>query len=296
MTANVVGLGEVLWDMFPSGKRLGGAPANFAYHAKELGKEEVSSSIASCVGNDKLGNEIITKLEYKKINCNHLCIDSDHPTGTVTVEVDGNGLPSYTIEKDVAWDYLPEYEQKFAESTDVVCFGSLAQRSMASHNTIINFLDAMPSSSLKIFDINLRQSYYTSEIIQASLKKSNLLKINDEELLTVIKLMQLPTNYIDALRVLLEMYQLNMVVLTKGEKGSELITKEGTSSFSGVNVTVDDTVGAGDSFTAAVALGLLKNYEINKINEYANLVASFVCKSAGATPKLPENLISLFHS
>lgn len=284
MEKYIVGIGEVLWDMLPSGKQLGGAPANFAYHVKRLG---FYAKVVSAIGKDELGAEIRRVFEQKRIPSELALVD--FPTGTVQVTLDEAGIPSYQIETGVAWDYLPFTPQlhDLACHTQVVCFGSLAQRSESTRATIYQFLDAMPHGEdvLKVFDINLRQQFYTREILHESLCKCNVLKINDEELVTVARLFLLKQDTQEGqCRALLKMYQLKMVILTCGEQGS-LVVSETVSSYQNTpKVVVADTVGAGDAFTAAFIAGLLKGETIQEAHMQAVKVSAFVCTQYGAMP------------
>jgi len=294
MTYQFVGLGEILWDMLPDGKKLGGAPANFAYHAKAIAQNRVDSFIASCIGNDSLGKEISAALNDLNINQSYLGVDSGHATGTVAVELDQHGSPDYSIDQDVAWDYIPAISAELAKSVDVVCFGTLAQRTPASMNSIIQFLSEVPDSALKIFDINLRQSYYSLDVISNSLNLANVLKINDEEIVVIGRLLGINASEECVLQELVDRYGLKLGILTKGAKGSTLISGDKISSFPGFDVPVQDSVGAGDAFTAAIAVGMLQDYDLDHLNVCANKLATFVCTTTGATPDIPDEISSLF--
>jgi len=287
----VVGLGEILWDLLPDGRQLGGAPANFAYHAEALGAQGV---VVSCVGNDKLGKEILDCLEQLRLSHEYISVDKDHPTGMVTVEVDERGKPDYVIHENVAWDFIPLSSGllDLAARADAVCFGSLCQRSEVSRDTVRKFLRATKQNCLRVFDINLRQSYYSREVIDSMLKLTNVFKLNDEELLLVAQILNIRGSESEILAELIAGYKLRLVVLTKGSKGSRLYTSEEDSVCKGFEpIEVADTVGAGDSFTAAVTVGLLNNKKLDTINENANRLASFVCSQRGATPKIPDSII-----
>ncbi len=290
-----IGLGEVLWDLLPGGKQLGGAPANFAYHINALGGGKVSSYVVSSVGKDYLGDEILMKLRDLSVNVVGIFVDSKNETGVVDVEIDQNGIPSYRIKEKVAWDFIPNNSENLAPSSSVVCFGSLAQRYPVSKNSIQSFITKTPEDSLRIFDINLRQHYYSKEVINDSLEASNVLKINDEELVKVAGLFDWPGSEEDVLKRIVANYNLKLGVLTKGEEGSILLNEEGVSSHRGYPTKVKDSVGAGDSFTAAVALGLLRDMDLESINDYANRVASFVCSQEGATPILSRELAEMYN-
>jgi fructokinase len=312
MKYTIVGLGEILWDMLPSGKQMGGAPANFAYHAKELGLGDIKSRIVSSIGKDKLGDEILSNLASLFLDDKYISRDEkQHPTGTVNVTKNEEGMHSFTITKEVAWDYISDTDnapslEKLAKNANVVCFGSLAQRSPVSKKTVQSFLNLVRLTSknaLRIFDINLRQEFYSKEIIETSLHLANILKINDDELSTVAKDKFLSLNGNEEsimLKELAQRYNLQLVILTKGDKGSILYSLEQDKEFSHGGFPVNqeegdsDTVGAGDAFTAAIAVGMLKNYDFDYINECANRVAAFVCSQAGATPKLPNDIKNLF--
>ena len=285
----VIGLGEVLWDMLPDGKQFGGAPANFAYHGKALGAD---AHVVSCVGDDDLGREILDRLDGLQLSHDDVALTDLHPTGTVSVELDADGKPDYVIHEPVAWDVIPWSERltALAEQTDAVCFGSLAQRSAVSRRTIRDFLAATPGECLRIFDINLRQHYYSGEIITSSLQTANVLKLNDEELPEVARLLSIPGDEEEVLKTLREQFDLTLIALTKGDRGSVLLTADGRSIHAGQPVEVADTVGAGDAFTAVIAMSWMQGRELDAINARANRVASFVCGKNGATPEMPVEL------
>ncbi|TKJ47612.1 carbohydrate kinase [Candidatus Aerophobetes bacterium Ae_b3a] len=281
----IVGLGELLWDIFLQGKCLGGAPANFAYHISALGHKGI---IASRIGKDTLGKEIINVIATLGLTREYIQIDPNHPTGTVDVRVDSNGHPKYTITENVAWDFF-EFDEKWkilAKKADAVCFGSLAQRSSESRTTIIEFLKHTGKEIVRIFDINLRQNFYSPEIIIQSLKISSILKLNDEELPILIDLLgyQKKESEEELCRLLIEKYGLDLVCLTKGRNGSLLVNERETVKHPGRKVTVIDTVGAGDAFTAALAIQYLKGSSLERISEAANKLGSWVASQAGATP------------
>ncbi len=284
----VTGIGEVLWDVLPEGKKLGGAPANFAYHVSQFGFE---SRIVSAIGPDMLGEELLSGLGDKGLDCMIEAVP--YPTGTVQVELDSDGIPCYDIKEGVAWDnipFTPELEN-LARNTKAVCFGSLAQRSPVSRDTINRFIDAMPEGSLRIFDINLRQNFYTKDIVCNSMRKCNILKINDEELETVSRMFELPDGPQQSrAKTLLSMFGLKALILTCGATGSHVFTSEETSYIATPQVEVADTVGAGDSFTAAFVSGLLKGLDIRQAHRLAVATSAFVCTQEGAMPVLPASL------
>jgi len=285
-----VGLGEVLWDLLPEGKQLGGAPANFAYHARMLGADGV---IASRVGDDELGREILDRLAAVKLDGRHVGVDGDHPTGTVSVELDSHGQPDYVIHEGVAWDFIattPELTA-LAASADAVCFGSLCQRSPVSRETIRRFLGATRPECLRVFDINFRQAYYSREIVADMLAVSDVLKLNDDELGVVAEMLSITGEEDDIARRLVDRYSLRLVVLTRGRAGSTLYAPGQTARHAGLDVEVADTVGAGDSFTAAVTMGLLGGGDLDRIGRHANRLAGYVCSQNGAMPAIPKDLL-----
>jgi fructokinase len=286
-TYTLVGLGEILWDLLPEGKQMGGAPANFAYHAQALGGNGV---VVSCIGDDDLGKEITEILTNLGLEQRYIAVDKDHPTGTVTVELDDKGVPNFTIHTDVAWDFIPSSPDllELASKADAVCFGSLCQRSDVSRQTVRDFLQATRPECLRVFDINIRQHYYSKDIVQNMLEISNILKLNDDELPIVAELLGIEGSETEILSSLVDKFELQLVVLTKGDKGSRLYSKDNDSEHPGITPEkIADTVGAGDAFTAAVAFGVLLGKDLDEINEHANKVASFVCSQNGATPNVP---------
>ena len=287
---SVVGIGEVLWDVLPEGKKLGGAPANFAYHVSQLG---IKSCAISAVGDDQLGHEAIRQLNQRHLN--HIIETVPQPTGTVNVTVDGNGIPSYRIEENAAWDNIPFSPQieAAAKGCTAVCFGSLAQRSDVSRQTVYNFLDAMPADGhhYRIFDINLRQEFFTEAVIRESMRRCDILKINDEELGVVSRMFGYPDiDIIGRCRMLLEEYGLRMLILTCGVDGSYVLTADAESFAATPKVDVADTVGAGDSFTAAFVASLLHGKSVREAHECAVKVSAYVCTQKGAMPTLPDSL------
>ncbi len=285
----IVGLGEALWDCLPEGKKLGGAPANFAYHAGQFGHDSLA---VSAVGNDPLGQETLDEFDKKGVK--YLMPKVDYMTGTVQVELDVDGVPTYDIKEGVAWDnipFTPEIEA-VAKNSRAVCFGSLAQRSSVSRQTIQKFLEATPKGCLKIFDINLRQNFYSKEIITNSLRHANILKINDEELVTIGRLFGYPGLDIEnKCWLLLGKYNLDMLVLTCGVNGSYVFAPNLQSFRETPTVEVADTVGAGDSFTGAFASAILAGMPITEAHKLAVDVSAYVCTQNGAMPKLPKKLI-----
>ena len=286
----IVGMGEALWDVLPEGKKIGGAPANFAYHVSQFGFD---SRVVSAVGEDKLGNEILKNFDAKTLN--YLIEKVPYPTGTVQVELDPNGVPMYDIKENVAWDNIPFTSalEELAKKTRSVCFGSLAQRSVVSRETINSFLNAMPDGEgqYKIFDVNLRQGFYTKEILCNSMKRCNILKINDEELVTVSRMFGYPgIDLQDKCWILLAKYNLKMLILTCGVNGSYVFTPGEISFVETPKVEVADTVGAGDSFTATFVAAILKGKPVAEAHKLAVEVSAYVCTQNGAMPELPVRL------
>lgn len=286
----IVGLGEALWDVLPEGAKLGGAPANFAYHASQFGHEAVA---ISALGNDALGDETVR--QFTAMGLKHIMPRVAYPTGTVGVKLDDEGIPTYDIKANVAWDNIPltpEIEEA-AKTCRAVCFGSLAQRSETSRGTILRFLDTTPMDCLKIYDINLRGNFYTKEIIQESLKRANILKINDEELVAIGRMFGYPGLDIEnKCWLILGKYNLDMLVLTCGTNGSYVFAP-GTKSFQETpKVEVADTVGAGDSFTGSFAAAILAGMPIAEAHKLAVEVSAYVCTQKGAMPKLPAALLA----
>lgn len=288
MNDYVVGMGEALWDVLPEGKKIGGAPANFAYHISQFG---LPSCVVSAVGNDPLGDEILENFTSKGLN--QLIERVPYPTGTVQVEIDQAGIPQYDIKENVAWDNIPFTPQldELAGKTRAVCFGSLAQRNVVSRETIARFLDRMPvrEDSLVVFDVNLRQGFYNKEILCESMRRCNILKINDEELVTVSRMFGYPgIDLQDKCWILLGKYNLKMLILTCGINGSYVFTPGNVSFLPTPRVEVADTVGAGDSFTAAFISCVLKGMPVAEAHRRAVATSAFVCTCNGAMPVLPD--------
>lgn len=284
----VVGMGEALWDVLPEGKKIGGAPANFAYHVSQFG---LPSCVVSAVGADALGKEIVENFTSKGLN--QLIAEVPYPTGTVQVEIDQAGVPQYEIKENVAWDNIPytAHLESLAERTKAVCFGSLAQRNVVSRNTINRFLDAMPQDedNLIVFDVNLRQGFYSKEVLCNSMKRCNILKINDEELVTVSRMFGYPgIDLQDKCWILLGKYNLKMLILTCGINGSYVFTPGNVSFQPTPKVEVADTVGAGDSFTAAFISSILKGKSVTEAHSLAVQTSAYVCTKKGAMPILPS--------
>lgn len=297
----VTGIGEALWDCLPEGRKFGGAPTNFAYHCSQFG---LDAWAASAIGDDELGDEILDIC--KGVNLQVICPKVPYETGTVQVTLDEKGIPQYNIKKGVAWDNIPYSDElaQLALRTDAVCFGSLAQRSSVSRDTIRRFIDKMPVDALKVFDINLRQNFFTKEVIEESLNLCNVLKINDEELVTVSRLfgwlaesdedfetVWKNIDFKSCCRNIQRKYNLRMLILTCGVNGSYVFTPDGEISELGTpKVEVADTVGAGDSFTAAFVSSILLGKTVKEAHQRAVDVSAFVCTQHGAMPKIVESL------
>lgn len=293
----VIGLGEVLWDVLPSGKQIGGAPANFAFHVSQF---NLPVRVVSAIGDDALGDE--TRRVFAQRNLQSIMPSLPQPTGTVIAQIDEAGVAHYDFPDDVAWDNIPftPEMQQVAQQTQAVCWGSLAQRSNCSRQSILKFVDTVPNGpgQYKIFDINLRQSFYSKEVITESLQRANVLKINDEELVVVARMFGLQGTDLEAkCRTLLTDYQLDMLILTCGENGSYIFTPAtsenplgGTSFFETPKVKVSDTIGAGDSFTGTFVASLIEGMPIRQAHARAVRVSAYVCTQAGAMPLLPDEV------
>jgi fructokinase len=291
----VVGLGELLWDLFPKGKQLGGAPANFAYITALLGDCAV---VASRVGHDRLGQEALWHLKSNRLNIDHVQRDTQHPTGTVKVEVDAKGQPEYHIVENVAWDFMDFSEDwiSLARSTHAVCFGSLAQRCAVSRATMKAFLSAMPSFAIGIFDVNLRQSYFSSEVLRDSARFAKVLKLNHEEFPRFLDLMQCPLKNsertdVAAARWLCKEFGIRLVCITRGSNGSLLATASSQNEHPGFRVKVADTVGAGDAFTATMVHHALRGSSLAAINAAANRMGAWVASQEGAMPPADPEIL-----
>lgn len=286
----IVGIGEALWDMLPEGRKIGGAPANFTYHVSQFGLDAVA---VSAVGDDELGAEIRQTFEEKDLQTQLATVP--YPTGTVAVTLDAKGIPQYEICEGVAWDnipFSPELEA-LARNTIAVCYGTLAQRNSVSRKTIESFIAAMPADGIKICDINLRGTFYNKEILESSMRACDILKINDEEIDEVSRLLgaEFPTQRMAALN-LMSRYEADILILTCGTNGSYIYSMDGTESFLPTpKVKVADTVGAGDSFTGAFIAALLCGKDIKKAHALAVEVSAYVCTQNGAMPELPDEII-----
>jgi fructokinase len=293
MSYKIVGIGEVLWDLLPSGPQLGGAPANFACHAHALGAR---ACIVTRVGNDDFGRAIRHRFEEQDIAQGTMQVDDDAPTGTVTVALSHQGIPNYLIHENVAWDRLAVTASALnaIRGADAVCFGTLAQRSEPSRSSIQRLVAAAPATALRVFDVNLRQKYFSDEVIEQSLRLANVLKLNDGELPVLSKLFSLAGSTRQQIELLAQQFSLQLVALTRGPAGSLLFKAGQWSDCPSVPIEVVDTVGAGDAFTAAMVMGLLRKMELDEINDLADEVARYVCSCAGATPPLSKKFSDRF--
>ncbi|HEY6338967.1 MAG TPA: carbohydrate kinase [Candidatus Sulfotelmatobacter sp.] len=284
MKKTVVGLGEILWDILPDARHLGGAPANFAYITSLMGDRGV---VASRVGADSQGQEARRRTEALGLPATFLQTDEIHPTGTAQARVDDKGQARFVIAQPVAWDFLawtPPW-QDLAKEADAVCFGSLAQRSPQSRETIRNFLRATPETAVRVFDVNLRGDFYSPEVIAESMRLADIVKLNDEEIAQIMRLGGLP--HIDersSARKILQLYDLELVCVTRGNRGSLLVSRSSSSEHAGFRVKVADTIGAGDAFAAGLTHEYLHGASLDGMNEVANLVGAWVASQPGATP------------
>ena len=284
----VIGLGEVLWDLLPSGKVLGGAPTNFAYMSTALGDEGV---VASRIGNDSLGHAAQARLGELGLNTAYLQKDSRFQTGSATVSIDDGGQPTFAIAEPSAWDYLEWTAdwRNLASRADIICFGSLAQRSPVSLETITRFLEHARPEALRIFDVNLRQSYYSAAILRDSLSRADIVKLTEHEL--TILACELCLDEVDEKGLalaLLDEYELKLVCITRGANGSMLVSRHECVGHPGYAVRVVDAVGAGDAFTACLAHHFIRGYSLQEISRYANRFASWVATQPGATPTMKQ--------
>ena len=299
MSFNVTGVGEVLWDLLLTGPQLGGAPANFAYHAHALGAQ---AQVITRVGKDNYGREIIRRFHEMGLTETTIQIDETVATGTARVTLSGDGLAHFTIQENVAWDLIATTDEAVAVArrADAICFGSLAQRCEPSRNTIQHLVAATPPDALRVFDINLRQQFYSRDLIEESLQLANVLKLNDDELPTLAAMFNLTGSPVHQIGQLAQTFSLRLVALTRGANGSLLYQKHNDnnevrwSDCPSRPVKVVDTVGAGDSFAAALVMGLLRKMDLDEINTVANEVARYVCSQPGATPTMPVEFAQRF--
>ncbi|WP_165067609.1 carbohydrate kinase family protein [Paludisphaera rhizosphaerae] len=287
----VLAVGEVLWDLLPGGKQLGGAPGNFAYQCRSLGAD---ARLVTRVGDDDLGREVLDRFRALGLPTDGVEIDPIAPTGTVSVELDADGQPRYTIHENVAWDRIAADATalRHAAEADAICFGSLAQRGPVSREAIARLVDAAKPGALRIFDVNLRPPFIDREVIERSLERANVVKLNDHELATLAEMFGLIGEPRELVAALVDGFDLRVAAVTRGTAGSLLFRDGEWSDHPGIPVEVVDTIGAGDSFTAAMTVGLLAGRPLDEINGRANAVAAFVCTQPGGTPALPASLLA----
>lgn len=283
----IVGIGEILWDLLGEKEELGGAPVNFAYHVNALGGIGVP---ISTVGDDDRGRRALAELVARKLSTEFIASSQVFETGYVRASVDAEGVPSYEFPSDVAWDHLVIDDDQFALTSSLqgVCFGTLAQRSATSRRAIHAFIDRLAPGVLRICDLNLRQEFYNRAVVEASMDRADMLKLNEEELIVLQQMLGLPGESRSALAELAAKYGLRLAVLTRGEKGSLLLTPAAYSEHSGFPSRVVDTIGAGDALTAATALGFLLGHDLDRINAHANRLAAYICTQKGAMPPVPS--------
>ncbi|OEU67093.1 MAG: carbohydrate kinase [Desulfovibrio sp. S3730MH75] len=282
----IAGLGEILWDVLADSEEIGGAPINFAYHAGILGADSIA---ISTIGNDERGKRAIKELTGRGLNLETVSIDHEHATGFVEATIDTKGVAHYNFPDNIAWDYLTLNDKalSLAPKVDAVCFGTLAQRSEKSRAAIHAFLEEAPQA-LKVYDMNLRQHFYSEEVIRLSLEKAHVLKLNDDEIRTVAPMFNLSGSEHNMLSELHNKFDLKYSVLTRGGNGSLLMGDEKVVESSGVKVqNMQDTIGAGDSFTASTIIGLLQGHSLEDISDHANRLAAYVCSCKGAMPAIP---------
>lgn len=287
----MVGLGELIWDILPDGKQLGGAPTNFAYISRLLGN---TSIVASRIGADELGREAVLRLERMGISTRYLQQDETHPTGTVLVRIDEGGEPRFAMNENSAWDYLEWTDdwEALAPQVNAVCFGTLGQRNPLARETMMRFLKRTPASAMRIFDVNLRHSFFTPEMLRQSLELASIVKLNSEELTSVALMLELEAQAEEALsKRLLALFDLELVAITRGANGSLLVTNEATANHAGLRVRVQDTIGAGDAFTATLAHCYLRRAPLDTINEAANRMGAWLATQSGATPEADAHLL-----
>jgi len=285
----IAGIGEVLWDVLKESEELGGAPVNFAYHAGALGAEAYA---ISCVGDDRRGMAALEELTKRSVSTDYITVLAGATTGYVLAEVDAHGVASYTFPDDVAWDRLviADTTAQLGKRLSAVCFGSLAQRSPISRKAIVDYLAKLGPTTLKVFDLNIRQNFYSREIIETSLEMADMLKLNDDEIVLLGRMFGLDGDQKNQMRQLVERFSLRLGVLTRGGNGSLLVSPESVSDHAGYPAKIVDTIGAGDSFTAATVLGFLQGHALDQINDHANRVAAYVCSCQGAMPALPDEM------
>ena len=285
----IAGIGELLWDVLPETEVIGGAPVNFAYHVTALGARGIP---ISTIGRDPRGEKALVELQKRGVDIAAISISDEFVTGYVSATVDEEGKATYSFPDEVAWDHLMvnEYAENLRSVLDGICFGSLAQRSEHSRRAIHGFLDTLRPETVKVFDINFRQNFYSKQVIESSLRRTDILKLNEEELPILARLLKLKGSSDKWLPALIKLYRLEMAILSRGDSGSLLMTPEKSSEHPGIVTHVEDTIGAGDSFTAAATIGYLRGMALDDINEQANRIAAYVCSQRGGMPHVPESM------
>ncbi|NOR25940.1 MAG: carbohydrate kinase [Desulforhopalus sp.] len=285
----IAGIGELLWDVLPETEVIGGAPVNFAYHVTALGARGIP---ISTIGRDPRGEKALVELQKRGVDIAAISISDEFVTGYVSATVDEEGKATYSFPDEVAWDHLMvnEYAENLRSVLDGICFGSLAQRSEHSRRAIHGFLDTLRPETVKVFDINFRQNFYSKQVIESSLRRTDILKLNEEELFILARLLELKGSSDKWLPALIKLYRLEMAILSRGDSGSLLMTPEKSSEHPGIVTHVEDTIGAGDSFTAAATIGYLRGMALDDINEQANRIAAYVCSQRGGMPHVPESM------
>jgi len=285
----IAGIGELLWDVLPQAEMIGGAPVNFSYHVTALGANGVP---ISTIGRDPRGEKALAELEQRGVDISAISISDEFATGYVLATLDEEGKADYRFPEEVAWDHLQvnEFAVNLQQTLDAVCFGSLAQRSEHSRRVIHNYLDTLRPETVKVFDINLRQEFFSKEVLLRSLQRTDILKLNDEELPVLAGLLDLGGPEDQWLKTLVKQYDLAMAILSRGGSGSLLLTADAASDHAGIVTHIEDTIGAGDSFTAAATIGFLRGLPLDAINEKANRVAAYICSQQGGMPPVPAFL------
>ncbi len=290
MRYTIASVGELLWDLLPGGRQPGGAPGNYACHAKALGCDAI---VVSRVGDDAAGRELLGRLGESGVDCRYITLDPAHPTGASTVEVDRHGVPAFVVHENAAWDFIeftPELE-RLARRVDAVYFGTLPQRSEVSRGTVASFVGATRPGTIRVFDANFRHPYFSRSVVESSLRMATVLKLNDDELSVMSEFFGLDGDAPSRLRRLASGFGLHAVALTRGAGGSVVVAGERISIHAGYRARVVDTVGAGDAFAAVLTVGLLDGDDIGRTADHANRVAAFVCERAGATPLVPPEIL-----
>ncbi len=294
-TPLLVGIGEILWDLLPGGRQLGGAPTNVAWHASQLG---MRATVVSAVGDDEPGRGLVVRLDAMGIDRSHVGVDFDHPTGTADVVLDGQGKSTFTTTEGVAWDHIALHAGllHLSVEADVVCVGTLAQRNETSRRTVQAFLSATRPDCLRVYDVNLRQRFHNAVIVGRTIACSHVVKLNDEEWPVVSRLLDLPEDPRPGAMALRRRHDLHVVAITRGAAGSILCDAQGLHEHPGIACPVVDTVGAGDAFTATLAAGLVKAMPLARIHDLATRAAAHVCSQPGATPTLPDAVTAPFRA